>query len=691
MAIFVRLNNKNQMKKFLSIFAILACTAAMAQNKVYSVTACPGQDASNEIRISWAADTDANPTFVMVSEETDKNWKNASFVEPEQKEYCTTYDSVYSKTADGENYYENVKFTKCGASLKGLKPDTRYKYAICCGPQSRKAEFKSDVRHFKTAGAEEWSTCVISDFHCYPPLGHRLTDAMAMVNTIERIDPSIDWIMHVGDVCAWGGSYSFWKGMYEQKPFQDYMWAGVNGNHDNMTRKYGLSHNFFRDTDYYPRNGYAGQEGVCYWFRYNQALFLTLNNEEMHSDKDLLDAQRWVKKVVEEQKASANPPTYIIVMEHYQWFYAETGRTSQYNRWHELFDELGVDLAIAGNNHIYARTGAIFDDKKTDGTFGTVYLQTPSADNERGMTIKDSPVLNTDKIEYRWSEGGKTVGALNMKFNSKQIEFTLYDRNGSPLDKGVVLAKAKKVTKPDIRGQYMRDSLEVEAARCAKTLKAAYMADKKLGVNKEIPGWEGYPVELYEYHTGVDSRTGGPKKALVYMLNPDPVKLAKWIINAVYDATGDVDPAKVEQIRRNILYQSGAQFPVKGVVYEAMYRPGEYYPYIFKDGVTVYMEDEAAHKAADENPGDELLNFYLNMDNSALKSYTGRYARICSTTREMYYNAGGTEDVGFSDDGKRDLKWLDTVAKLYKEAWNSDRNFLIYSWALWNFNRDKNK
>ena len=114
-----------------------------------------------------------------------------------------------------------------------------------------------------------------------------------------------------------------------------------------------------------------------------------------------------------EKVISENPAKYIIVMEHYQWFYATDGRTSQYARWHDLFDECGVDLAIAGNNHIYARTNAIYHDAETDGTTGTVYLQTPSSDNERGQATKEW-TDNKDKIKFIWSEGPQTVGALLM-------------------------------------------------------------------------------------------------------------------------------------------------------------------------------------------------------------------------------------------------------------------------------------
>ena len=75
------------------------------------------------------------------------------------------------------------------------------------------------------------------------------------------------------------------------------------------------------------------------------------------------------------------------------------------------------------------------------------------------------------------------------------------------------------------------------------------------------------------------------------------------------------------------------------------------------------------------------LEYYLSLKNDQLKPNTGRYARISSTTREMYYAAGGTADVGHSDDGQRSQAWLGEVGRLYREAWNNDRNFLIYAWA----------
>lgn len=224
----------------------------------------------------------------------------------------------------------------------------------------------------------------------------------------------------------------------------------------------------------------------------------------------------------------------------------------------------------------------------------------------------------------------------------------------------------------------VRDSLPVLTERCEKVLKAAYMAQTFLGEDRDIPGWEGYPVGLYEYKTGYDSTACARKTGRVYLLNPTPEKLARWIMTAVWEVKGDLDFASTEKLRKQVLYQSGAQFPVSGVVYEAMYKPGDYYPYLFKDGVTVWLAD-STYFAKDRNPNDEQLDFYLHMKYTDLKPRVGSYARICSTTPDQYVAAGGREPVGTSKQAAQ--HWLYVVRTLYQQAWDSDRNELMVIWA----------
>ena len=426
-----------------NVLFLLLPLVAFSQNStkpVFCVTACPAEELEHEMNISWGADSAHTDTYVLVTKSSDKKWRKAKIFLPEQHEFCTVFDGKSSKSASNDNFLEDARFWKNGAHLTGLKADTEYKYIIRTGKKGRRGIDLSSEHYFKTGGADEWSCCIISDYHSYPPLSGRLSSAMKMINTVRNYDPEMDWILHIGDITAWGASYSFWQIMYEEQPFTDFFWAGVNGNHDNMSRNNENSNQYFRQTAYYPLNGYADEMGVCYHFRYGDVMFVMLNNEAMRQEAGLNDAQQWVKEVVRNARMSKNPPRFVVVAEHYQWFFGQDGRNAQYSRWNTLFDELGVDLAIGANNHIYARTGAVFNDKKTDGSSGTVYLQTSSADTERGQEMQEL-LYNADKIESRFTEGKRTVSAISMKVNHDQIHLVLLDRNGQQMDHCTIPAK----------------------------------------------------------------------------------------------------------------------------------------------------------------------------------------------------------------------------------------------------------
>lgn len=414
------------------IVAIGASLTLTAQTQgIFSIVTCPAENTSNSMHISWGADTTITACNIEYTLVRDSQWKKSRTMEG-TSHLCRVFDQVYSKKADGTDFYEDAIFIKYEAALEGLKPRREYQYRIISD------RCTSDTYRFRTSGNNRWSACIISDFHVYPPLRNRLDNAMAMMDKVYEYDPGFEWVLHLGDIIAWGGSYSFWKEMYEEKYFKKYMWAGVNGNHDNMSRGYIKNTNeYFKEANFYPRNGYKGEEGVCYWFYWGDALFIMLNNESMKDDEGVRAAQEWVRDVVKN-----NPARYRVVCEHYQWFFGTSGKSSQYERWCGLFDELGIDLALAGNNHVYVRTGAIYQGKVTDGSKGTVYIQTPSSDNERGVAIPDPLTENLDKIRFRWSEGEKTVGAIHLDVNKRRIKLTLLDRYGNILD--IAEVKSKK-------------------------------------------------------------------------------------------------------------------------------------------------------------------------------------------------------------------------------------------------------
>lgn len=400
-------------------------------SKTFTAIANPGEEACRSIRLNWhtlPADGESYCTYTL---RTDTDWSEAKTKRAKQ-EYCNAFSGRFSRRANGEDYYEQAKFNRNTLELKGLKPDTEYMYRLGTGnPKQAAAGNDAETRYFKTAPRTgEWTAAIISDFHAYSPLPGRVESAMQMLKTLEQQNgnQAFDLILHTGDITAWGGSYPFWRELYEEDFFKRYVWAGVNGNHDNMDRRsQHLSNEYFHYTNNNPLNGYAGEEGVCYFFKYADVLFITLNNENMRTDEQLRKAQAWVREVIRK-----NPARGVVVMEHYQWFYAMDGKASQIERWGELFDECGVTLALAGNHHIYCHTCPIYQGKPATDGRGTVYVQTPSSDNERGQALKEWK-LNKDLIKYRWSEGPKTVGGLLMKCKDNRLTLTLYDRHGTRL------------------------------------------------------------------------------------------------------------------------------------------------------------------------------------------------------------------------------------------------------------------
>ena len=151
-----------------------------------------------------------------------------------------------------------------------------------------------------------------------------------------------------------------------------------------------------------------------------------------------------------------------------------------------------------------------------------------------------------------------------------------------------------------------------------------------------------------------------------------------WVATTCQEVKHSVDSKYTYALLKWIDGQSNSQFPVKGVVYEDQYTKDFQEPYVFKDGVTVYIKD-SSFWPKDKTCTPEQLDFYLRVTNDDLKPQTGQYARINSATRENYKNYGGTEDVGSKDDRKQ--KWLEVVRELYKKARNSDRNELMIMWA----------
>lgn len=199
-------------------------------------------------------------------------------------------------------------------------------------------------------------------------------------------------------------------------------------------------------------------------------------------------------------------------------------------------------------------------------------------------------------------------------------------------------------------------------------LETAYMADSLVGETDSLQAGKDCPSGCTIPY-GTRHPDGQPKKGKVYLLNPSPEKLARWIATACWKARGSLEYRYTDKLLRWIRSQSGGQFPVRGVVYEAMYEPGRYDPYVFKDGVTVYVADPQPDACRRTLHG-RAARILPEATDADLKPYTGRYARIGQHDARAVSRRRRHGTVGDSDRNRR-IEWLDVVRRLYRQAWGN--------------------
>ena len=431
----MKASKENLRKKitFMLVFlmGVFASGTVLAAPDATMIISNPGENAANEMRIGWHTATSVTSNSVEYTKKSDTSWANSKTVNGTYK-LCTTWNN-------GIPAGQNIQVNRYGAVLSGLDPNTEYMYRV--------GSVERETRYFKTAGAKEYHFAWISDAHVYNPLPARLTYSMNMVSQLIKAagTEGVNFIFSTGDDTAHGGTYAYWKTLCDHAHYKNYMWVSMIGNHDYMTsdaNSANYSYNFFRDSHNYPLNGYAGQEGCSYWFKYGDILWIILNNEDLNKSGQVPKAQAWLEQVIQQ-----NPSQYIFVAEHYQYFNGVSGATNAgFNNWNQLFDKYGVDLALAGNNHIYLRTKPIYNGAaSTDPEKGTVYLQSPSSDNDRGQAMNETLSSNSDKIVFRWTQGTYTVGGILMSVSESKIRVRLYDRDGKLLDDADIPTKRKAV------------------------------------------------------------------------------------------------------------------------------------------------------------------------------------------------------------------------------------------------------
>jgi len=187
-------------------------------------------------------------------------------------------------------------------------------------------------------------------------------------------------------------------------------------------------------------------------------------------------------------------------------------------------------------------------------------------------------------------------------------------------------------------------------------------------VSATYPGWENLPLKECTYSV---KGTNDPvkKTAKVIMLNAEPQQLARWVVSTCIEVVGVASDKCTKAIRSQIIQQSGAQFPIAGIVFEDILpADGRFEVFAFRNGVTVLIAGVIHRGTAQPSAGEIEKSLHGEVTS------TFKFARVQSTTREQYLANGGTRNVTGN-------AWNAVNGDLYKAAYGQNRNEMMVAWA----------
>lgn len=390
----------------------------------YLLMANPAEDMSNGITIGWH--TKVEDTFVEIAPTGDPLSAGGAALETPRR-VPGDCEPVRHHDTSSEITYEELK---CVARVSGLEPGTEYRY------RAGRDSF-SPINRFRTAApGETFSFVYMSDVHVHNPIPRRLETADSSLAVARSLADDIAFTLFAGDMLAYGSAYDAWESLTASDLVRTQMTAFTPGNHDfydNTAASRGPG--YFNTFVYNPDNGAEGVKNTSYFFRFNNLLVISISSEDSWADDAHLENQkRWFHEVVEK-----NPAEFIVAFTHRPFYNGSTGNAvhARTNRthWSPIFDELGLDLMLAGHDHVYVRTARTYQGEVSDDPrLGTVYMGSTAVGDRWRDADPENPYENIEAIV-----GGSplTLGTI-ITVGPSSIRIRTYGLDGEIVDQAVL-------------------------------------------------------------------------------------------------------------------------------------------------------------------------------------------------------------------------------------------------------------
>jgi predicted MPP superfamily phosphohydrolase len=262
---------------------------------------------------------------------------------------------------------EKRSYTSNKALITGLKPNTVYSYRV------GKKRAWSNIGSFTTAatGNEAFDFIYVTDTQANTD--ENFDVSKKTIETARTTVPNARFLLVTGDLIDSGGMDSSeweWEQWFEK---MKNIWlhlpiVPVQGNHDRSPFS-NWFHHFNTDNSYNvqqtDQNAKTAMGGTVYSFVYGSALFMIINFEDYVKGEPYLSAlEQWMR----DQVAGRPDVTWRIVASHRSVFTGHAVRQASQteimirDKFAPLFQDLKIDLAIQGHDHLYQVIGVLAAD-----------------------------------------------------------------------------------------------------------------------------------------------------------------------------------------------------------------------------------------------------------------------------------------------------------------------------------------
>ncbi len=260
------------------------------------------------------------------------------------------------------------------AKATDLEPNTDYYYQV--GSESGKV---SETGTFKTSGkaGDPFKFVHYTDtqnaFWNENVRNEAAFGANTLMNALETAGDA-DFVLHTGDVVETAEVEDEWVDLFGQSQpyFMQTAMAVASGNHDEYALEYGddpLTEKFNEHVNVPAANNKI-DGGSYYSFDYNGVHFVTLNTNDNKKSEDNPEGKaigeeqmEWIREDVEQARANG---AEWIVLNYHKPLYSKSYHSLQDEDVQKvreeltaLIDELDIDLALQGHDHVISRTHSL--------------------------------------------------------------------------------------------------------------------------------------------------------------------------------------------------------------------------------------------------------------------------------------------------------------------------------------------